>query len=120
MWRFDGKSGELIPGEPAYVSLPPGDGPRHFDFHPDGRRLYVIQEEASTITVFDYDGEKGVLAERQTNSSLPPGYSGSKFWSGLWVSGVGRFVYAVLYTHLTLATSYRLQSVDSGWWDLTT
>jgi 6-phosphogluconolactonase (cycloisomerase 2 family) len=94
VWRFDEKSGELRPGEPAFVTLPPGDGPRHFDFHPDGRRLYVIQEEASTITVFDYDGEKGVLVERQTISSLPPGYAGSNFCSGILVSGDGRFVYA--------------------------
>ena len=36
-------------------SLPPGDGPRHFHFHPNGRWFYSIQEEGSTVVLFDYD-----------------------------------------------------------------
>ncbi|QDV37609.1 lactonase family protein [Tautonia plasticadhaerens] len=93
-WRFDDRRGVLIPNEPHATSLPPGDGPRHFDFHPEGRWLYSIQEEASTIVLFDYDAETGRLASRQTISSLPPGFAGSNFCSGILVSGDGRFVYA--------------------------
>src|SRR5438034_2126417 len=37
------------------LSLPPGDGPRHFHFHPNGRWLYSVQEEGSTVVLFDYD-----------------------------------------------------------------
>jgi 6-phosphogluconolactonase (cycloisomerase 2 family) len=33
VWKFDDKSGRLTPNDPASVSLPPGDGPRHFHFH---------------------------------------------------------------------------------------
>ena len=83
----------LAPGEPPAVSLPPGDGPRHFAFHPNGRWLYSIQEEGSTIVLFDYDGARGRLAARQTVSSLPPGFAGSNFCSEILVSGDGRFVY---------------------------
>jgi hypothetical protein len=64
---------QLTPGEPPDVSLPPGDGPRHFHFHPNGRWLYSIQEEGSTIVMFDFDAAKGRLASRQTISTLPPG-----------------------------------------------
>ena len=59
VWKFDEQTGVLTPNEPPAVSLPPGDGPRHFHFHPNGRWLYSIQEEGSTIVLFDYDAASG-------------------------------------------------------------
>jgi 6-phosphogluconolactonase (cycloisomerase 2 family) len=94
VWKFDARTGVLTPHEPHAVSLPPGDGPRHFHFHPNGRWLYSLQEEGSTIVLFDYDGQKGLLTPRQTISSLPPGFAGTNFCSGILVSPDGRFVYA--------------------------
>ncbi len=94
VWRFDEQKGVLTPSEPPSVSLPPGDGPRHFAFHPDGHWLYSIQEEGSTIVLFDYDAATGRLAARQTISTLPPGFAGSNFCSEILVSADGRFVYA--------------------------
>lgn len=94
VWKFDDERGSLTPNDPHSVSLPPGDGPRHFHFHPNGRWLYSLQEEGSTIVLFDYDSTKGALAARQTISSLPPGFAGSNFCSGILVSDDGRFVYA--------------------------
>jgi len=73
--------------------LPPGDGPRHFHFHPNGRWLYSLQEEGSTVVLFDYDAAAGRLHQRQTISSLPKGFAGSNFCSGILVSEDGRFVY---------------------------
>jgi 6-phosphogluconolactonase len=94
IWKFDREQGVLSPNDPASVSLPAGDGPRHFHFHPNGRWMYSLQEEGSTIVKFDYDADAGRLAARQTISSLPPGYAGSNFCSGILVSQDGRFVYA--------------------------
>jgi len=94
VWNFDDRAGTLTPNDPPAVSLPPGDGPRHFHFHPNGRWLYSIQEEGSTLVLFDYDAAKGRLAARQTVSSLPPGFAGSNFCSEVLVSADGRFVYA--------------------------
>lgn len=94
VWKFDQQSGALTAAEPPAVSLPPGDGPRHFHFHPNGRWFYSIQEEGSTIVLFDYDAEAGQLTARQTVSSLPPGFAGSNFCSEILVSADGRFVYA--------------------------
>ena len=45
-WRLNQQSGKLDLVHDATV--PAGDGPRHFAFHPNGRWLYSIQEEAST------------------------------------------------------------------------
>lgn len=94
VWRFDDRAGVLTPNDPPAVPLPPGDGPRHFHFHPNGRWLYSIQEEGSTVVLFDYDAAKGRLAARQTLSTLPPGFAGSNFCSEILVSADGRFVYA--------------------------
>ena len=94
VWKFDEKKGTLTPNDTASVSLPPGDGPRHFHFHPNGRWLYSIQEEGSTVVKFDYDAATGRLRSRQTVSTLPPGFAGSNFCSEILVSTDGKFVYA--------------------------
>jgi 6-phosphogluconolactonase (cycloisomerase 2 family) len=93
IWKFDAEKGTLSANDHPFVSLPPGDGPRHFHFHPNGKWLYSLQEEGSTIVLFDYDAKSGHLSERQTISSLPPGYAGSNFCSGIMLSEDGRFVY---------------------------
>ena len=103
VWKFDDQTGVLSPNDPAAVSFPPGDGPRHFDFHPNGRWLYSLQEEGSNIVLFDYDAEKGRLTPRQTLSSLPPGFAGSNFCSEIMVSSDGRFVYAANRLHDSIA-----------------
>ena len=103
IWKFDDRAGVLSPNNPAAIALPPGDGPRHFAFHPNGRWFYSLQEEASTIVWFDYDSTTGRLAPRQTTSSLPPGFSGSSFTSEIMVSADGRFVYAANRLHDTIA-----------------
>lgn len=94
VWSFDATTGTLTPADPPTVSLPAGDGPRHFAFHPSRPWLYSIQEEGSTVVLFDYDAAHGRLTPRQTVSSLPPGYQGSNFCSGIRVSADGRFLYA--------------------------
>ncbi|MHB8903009.1 MAG: lactonase family protein, partial [Thermoguttaceae bacterium] len=93
VWKFDDQAGALAPNDPPEIALPPGDGPRHFHFHPTGRWFYSLQEEGSTIVLFDYDARLGRLAERQTISTLPPGFAGSNFCSEITVSADGRFVY---------------------------
>ena len=94
VWKFDEQTGVLTPNDPPIISLPAGDGPRHFHFHPNGRWLYSIQEERSTIVLFDYDARAGQLTARQTVSTLPPGFAGSNFCSEILVSNNGKFVYA--------------------------
>lgn len=120
VWKFDERKGVLAPNEPPAVSLPPGDGPRHFHFHPNGRWLYSVQEEGSTITLFDYDAATGRLTARQTVSTLPPGFAGSNFCSGIQVSADGRFVYAGNRLHdsigiFSVGANGTLKSVGEEW-----
>lgn len=102
-WKFDEQSGKLSPNEPAFISVPPGDGPRHFAFHPKGAWLYSLQEEGSNIILFDYDSAKGTLKARQTITSLPTGFAGSNFCSEIMLSPDGRFVYAGNRLHDSIA-----------------
>ena len=44
--------------------------------------------------LFDYDAMAGRLTARQTLSTLPSGFAGSKFRLRILVSADGRFVYA--------------------------
>lgn len=90
--KFEANQGLLAPH--SEVHLPAGDGPRHFHFHPNGKWLYSVQEEGSTVVLFDYDAGQGKLKPRQTISTLPPGFAGSNFCSELLLSHDGKFVYA--------------------------
>jgi 6-phosphogluconolactonase len=103
LWTFDEHKGILTPHQPPTVALPPGDGPRHFCFHPHGRWLYSIQEEGSTVVLFAFDAALGRLTARQTISTLPRGFAGSNFCSEILVSEDGRFVYAGNRLHDSIA-----------------
>jgi 6-phosphogluconolactonase (cycloisomerase 2 family) len=103
LWVFNAQQGVLTPNNPASVSLPPGDGPRHFHFHPNGRWFYSVQEEGSTVVLFDYDAPTGQLTPRQTISTLPPGFAGSNFCSEILVSPHGKYVYAGNRLHDSIA-----------------
>lgn len=103
VWKFDADKGVLHPAEVPSVALPPGDGPRHFHFHPNGKWFYSIQEEGSTVVLFDFDASTGALKSRQSISTLPAGFSGSNFCSEILVSTDGRFVYAGNRLHDSIA-----------------
>jgi len=103
IWKFDGEMGKLTPNDPDSVALPPGDGPRHFAFHPGGRWFYSLQEEGSTLVAFDYDSARGRLTEKQTLSSLPKGFVGTNFTSEVMTSADGKFLYAANRLHDSIA-----------------
>ena len=103
VWRFDDVKGTLTPNDPPSVALPPGDGPRHFAFHPKGRWFYSLQEEASTVVTFDYDATNGRLRAKQTISTLPRGFAGTNFTSEIALSPDARFVYVANRLHDSIA-----------------
>ena len=104
VYRFDASSGKLILSDGvSSVSFPSGDGPRHFVFHPNGRWIYALGEESSTIAFFRFDAMHGTLALQQTISSLPAGFAGTNFTSEVVISPDGRFLYAANRLHDTIA-----------------
>ena len=98
IWKFDIQKGTLTENDPASVPLPPGDGPRHFVFA-NGQRMYSLQEQGSTLVLFDFDSTSGRLTAKQTVSTLPKGFTGTSFASGINLSTNRRFVYAANRLH---------------------
>jgi 6-phosphogluconolactonase len=49
----------------------PGDGPRHFVFHPTLLIAYACNELALTVTTFHYDAQLGTLQPFQVTETLP-------------------------------------------------
>jgi len=95
VWKLTEGGNPPLNASPAFVNTPEGDGARHFAFHPNGRWVYSIQEEGSTIIFWRFDPASGSLTNEQQVSSLPPGFVGTNFTSEIRVSNDGRFVYGV-------------------------
>jgi 6-phosphogluconolactonase len=101
IYKVDTGKGKLIPN--GFAATRPGAGPRHFDFHPNGRFAYVINELDSTIVAFEYDKIGGKLAGLQTISTLPAGFKGASFCADLHVHPSGKFLYGSNRGHDSIA-----------------
>ena len=94
VYRFDAKTGNITPNDPAFGKVAPGAGVRHFAFHPNGQIVYAINEINSTITVFRWDAAKGSLMDFQTVSTLPENYKGNNNSTAeIAVNSAGTVVY---------------------------
>jgi 6-phosphogluconolactonase len=102
-YRVDTAAASLAPASPASVVLEPGSGPRHLALSPDERRVYVINELASTVTTFSFDAQTGALAALQTVTALPPGFTGKNTAAEVVVHPNGRFVYGSNRGHDSIA-----------------
>jgi len=100
--EFDRATGSLNPANTPFVSLPDGDGPRHFVFHQNGKWFYSLQEEASTVAFFLFDPQTGDLHLEQTISTLPAAFRGTSFTSEIVLSPDGRFLYVGNRLHDTI------------------
>ncbi|MCA9113419.1 MAG: beta-propeller fold lactonase family protein, partial [Planctomycetaceae bacterium] len=90
-----------------FVRTPPGAGPRHLTFHPNGKHLYAINELKNSVTLFDYANETGMLIERQTIPTLPPEFEGTSHCADLKITPDGRFLYGTNRGHDSIA-AYRI------------
>jgi 6-phosphogluconolactonase len=95
LYRFDPAHGSVTPNDPPFGKTPPGAGPRHFSFHPNGRFVYVINEIQCTLTTFAYDPARGALKALQTVSTVPNDYkvTSNDSTAEVEVHPSGKFVY---------------------------
>jgi 6-phosphogluconolactonase len=103
VYRFDAATGRLTPNDPPSASVEPGAGPRHLAFHPNGRRVFVINELSSSITSFAWDGAKGTLRSLGTISTLPRDFAGQNSTAEIAVHPNGRFLYGSNRGHDSIA-----------------
>jgi 6-phosphogluconolactonase len=103
VYKLDKQRGTLTPSDPPFMQASLGAGPRHFDFHPNGRFVYAITEEASTMVVMDYNAASGRLTYKgQSASTLPAGYAGTNFPSAIHATRDGNFLYGLNRLHDTV------------------
>lgn len=91
-YRFDNKTGNITPTKTKFVEVAGGTGPRHIDFHPNGKYAYLMQELNSSVAVYKNMGG-GQLVEIQNLFSLPLTYKGPMSGADIHVSPDGRFLY---------------------------
>lgn len=102
IYRWDSKQGRLDPNNPSEFLTAPGAGPRHIDFHHQGRFACIINELDSTITSCAWEGSLGALREIQTISTLPAGFTGTNYCADVHFHPSGRFVYGSNRGHDTI------------------
>ena len=86
--------------------MPPGSGPRHMKFSPDGKSVWVLGELDLTVNVFDWDGEKGTMDLVQTVPTVDPvdlAKERFKSASEIRVHPTGKFVYSANRGHDTIS-----------------
>lgn len=103
VYRVGVEGHALIENDPPFVKLAPGSGPRHLAFGRDGKRVYVVNEMGSSVTVLDYDAKRGTLNETQTTSTLPDKFAGQSTCAEIAVHPSGKFLYASNRGHDSLA-----------------
>lgn len=86
------------------AKCPPGSGPRHMRFHPNGKLAFVLTEMGCTVVTFRYDSDAGTLEMIDEINALPEELrevlNGA---SEIEIHPNGRFLYAGLRGHDSIA-----------------
>jgi 6-phosphogluconolactonase len=103
VYRFDDRTGALIPNDPPFAAVTPGSGPRHVTFHPNNHWVYLINEMGCTVTAFNWDTACGALTEFQTVPTLPADFKGINTCAEVLVHPNGGFLYGSNRGHNSIA-----------------
>ncbi len=88
-----GEDGRLSCQPVASTQLPPGSGPRHVVFHPQGKHALVICELDSTIHALAYASATGQFTVRSTVSAVPDEARSINHCSDIQLHPNGRYAY---------------------------
>ena len=107
---LDLATGTFSPNEVPFAPVASGSGPRHMAFHPDRKHAYVLDELVSSITVFNYESERGAFIWAQTIPTLPKGFNGTNTTAEIRIHPSGRFLYNTNRGH----NSVTMYEIDQG------
>lgn len=105
VYAIDHDAGKLMLNESASADSRPGEGPRHFAFHPSGDAAFAINEIGMTISAYDFDAASGNLEESHWVATVRPDTdydNGNNSTADIHVSPDGRHVYGSNRGHDTL------------------
>jgi len=89
--KLDTSMGLLMDAGVPFFTCEPGSGPRHMAIDKSNANLYIINELASTISVYDILPETPVL--KQTLSTLPDGFEGKNYCADIHFSDDRKKIY---------------------------
>jgi 6-phosphogluconolactonase len=101
VYKVDG--GTAVPNDPPFATVEPGDGPRHFDFHPKKPWAYAVNELGNTVTAFKWKGKKGTLETIGSAGTLPADFTEENTTAHIEVHPSGKFLYASNRGHDSIA-----------------
>ncbi|NQU86363.1 MAG: lactonase family protein, partial [Mariniphaga sp.] len=101
IYDFDKTQGKLSDSKIPFAAIPPGAGPRHFDFHPNGKFIYVVNELNSSVSVVNIKKNYEVV---QTISTLPEGFDGTSYCADIHISSNGKYLYCSNRGHNSITT----------------
>lgn len=101
IYRLDGERGVLE--KHGETNIEAGAGPRHLDFHPDGRYLFLVTEMGSSVVSLAFDANSGTLRMVDTVSTLPGDFNDESSCAAIHVHPSGRYVYASNRGHDSIA-----------------
>ena len=80
VYAFDSKHGALrgALNSALHLKLPAGSGPRHLDFHPNGKWVFVLCELDGMVVTCEWDSEHGQLLAKHSVYALPEGMASSR------------------------------------------
>lgn len=110
---FDEETGRLTPNDPPTLAGAPGQGPRHYCYHPRLDVVYFDNEQGCSVTAYHLDPQRGTLTPFQTLSTLPADFVGSNTCAQLHITASGRYLYAANRGHDSLAI-YAIDPVSGG------
>ena len=117
-WPWDSTSGRVEVSKGRVYQSPPGSGPRHFRFHPNGQVLYVLHELDAHIAVYRIDQQHGLLQLMQSVKTMPEESPASPWASDLHITRNGKFLFSSERGSHTLAVfainpeTYQLQLIE--------
>ena len=102
-FRFDPGTGALTANEPATLDQDDMIGPRHFTFHPNLDLVYFSNEQGSSVSSYQIDGE-GRLTLFETVTTLPAGVSERNTCSQIQFSPDGNLLFVPNRGHNSIAS----------------
>lgn len=85
---------QLVANDPPSINIHPGAGPRHVDFHPNEKFVYVLNELEGSVSVLKYMGNDQGFETIQTITTLPEDFSGFNKSADIHIHPSGTFLYA--------------------------
>lgn len=76
-----------------WVETGPGQGPRHFLFHPNGKWLYLVTELDRSLLVYQYDGAASILTFAEEYPLSGEGFFPDALAADIHITGDGGHLY---------------------------